>query len=212
MKHHADDLFHVAIRSSSDRLRERRRRDLHLWESAVSRKPKQTKTEQKTDLAAIFEDRTKSWKSLDYVSGWFMKAADYWLHTDAISAFVSTNSICQGQQVPYLMAAIILNLDHEIPFAHTSFKWDNLASQQCWCDRCNYWSGEKGSRKATRILSETDGETQLPEVENINPYLSLDQQNIFVSSRSNQVSDLPEMLSGDKMTDGGNLDPRFIRT
>ena len=58
--------------------------------------------EQKSDLQAIFEGRTKSWKSLDYVAGWFMKAADYGTQTNSVAAFVSTNSICQGEQVPIL--------------------------------------------------------------------------------------------------------------
>jgi len=53
-------------------------------------------TEQKEDLKSIFDHRTKNWKSLDYVAGWFMKAADYGTHTNAVTAFVSTNSICQG--------------------------------------------------------------------------------------------------------------------
>src|SRR5690606_5329130 len=80
-----------------------------------------------SDLAAVFGHRTKSWKSLDYVAGWFMKAADYGLHTPTVSAFVSTNSICQGQQVPILWP-LIFGTEHEIIFAHTSFKWTNLAS------------------------------------------------------------------------------------
>jgi hypothetical protein len=54
--------------------------------------------EQKADLKAIFDHRCKNWKLLDYVAGWFMKAADYGTHTQASTAFVSTNSICQGQQ------------------------------------------------------------------------------------------------------------------
>jgi len=83
--------------------------------------------EQKEELKAIFDGRTKSWKSLDYVSGWFMKAADYGTHTNAVAAFVSTNSICQGQQVPILWP-LIFGIGHEIAFAHTSFKWANLAS------------------------------------------------------------------------------------
>ena len=83
--------------------------------------------EQKEDLGRIFDGRTKSWKSLDYVAGWFMKAADYGLHTPTVSAFVSTNSICQGQQVAILWP-LIFATGHEIAFAHTSFKWANLAS------------------------------------------------------------------------------------
>ncbi|HQS65446.1 MAG TPA: lactate dehydrogenase, partial [Acidovorax defluvii] len=83
--------------------------------------------EQKDDLKAIFDHRSKNWKSLDYVAGWFMKAADYGTHTPTAAAFVSTNSICQGQQVPILWPLIFANRN-EIAFAHTSFKWANLAS------------------------------------------------------------------------------------
>ena len=59
-------------------------------------------TEQKADLQAIFDRRVRNWKSLDYVAGWFMKAANYGMHTKSTTAFVSTNSICQGSQVPIL--------------------------------------------------------------------------------------------------------------
>ncbi len=83
--------------------------------------------QQKDDLKQIFEGRTKQWKSLDYVAGWFMKAADYGIQTNSATAFVSTNSICQGQQVPILWP-LIFQSEHEIYFAHTSFKWANLAS------------------------------------------------------------------------------------
>jgi len=83
--------------------------------------------EQKDDLKLIFGNRTKTWKSLDYVAGWFMKAADYGTQTTSAAAFVSTNSICQGQQVPILWP-LIFQTGHEIAFAHTSFKWANLAS------------------------------------------------------------------------------------
>src|SRR5690606_24690756 len=86
----------------------------------------QTK-EQKSDLENVFNGRTTSWKSLDYVSAWFMKAVDYANHTDCSAAFVSTNSICQGQQVPILWPLLLANRN-EISFAYTSFKWANLAS------------------------------------------------------------------------------------
>lgn len=60
---------------------------------------KRQSAEQKADLEAIFSKRTKNWKSLDYVAGWFMKAADYGTKANSAAGFVSTNSICQGQQV-----------------------------------------------------------------------------------------------------------------
>lgn len=85
--------------------------------------------EHKSDLKAVFSQSTDNWKSLDYVAGWFIKAAEYGTHTNAVAAFVATNSICQGQQVPYLWPLIFQN-GYEIAFAHTSFKWSNLASNK----------------------------------------------------------------------------------
>jgi hypothetical protein len=82
---------------------------------------------QKSDLAAVFDGRVKNWKSLDYVAGWFMKAADYGIGAQTATALVATNSICQGQQVPILWPAIF-QTGSQIAFAHTSFKWANLAS------------------------------------------------------------------------------------
>lgn len=84
--------------------------------------------EQKSELKSIFEKYGVGWKSLDYVSGWFMKAAEYSQNTSAATAFVSTNSICQGLQVPILWPAIF-RTGNKIVFAHTSFKWKNLASK-----------------------------------------------------------------------------------
>ncbi|MGC9200295.1 MAG: class I SAM-dependent DNA methyltransferase, partial [Acidobacteriaceae bacterium] len=87
------------------------------WQSAA----------QKADLGALFDGRVKNWKSLDYVAGWFLKAADYGTHTPSSAAFVATNSICQGQQVPTLWPEIFAT-GNDIVFAYTSFKWANLAS------------------------------------------------------------------------------------
>ena len=88
------------------------------WQNAV----------QKADLGGLFDGRVKNWKSLDYVAGWFLKAADYGTQTPSSSAFVATNSICQGQQVSTLWPEIFAT-GNVIVFAHTSFKWANLASQ-----------------------------------------------------------------------------------
>jgi hypothetical protein len=85
--------------------------------------------EQKADLKGIFEGRTSTWKTLDYVAGWFMKAALYSTATNSATAFVATNSICQGQQVS-LLWPLIFKTGNEISFAYTSFKWANLASNK----------------------------------------------------------------------------------
>ncbi|MEW9149641.1 DNA methyltransferase [Acinetobacter indicus] len=84
--------------------------------------------EQKGDLEKLFKNVTKNWKLLDYVSGWFIKASTY-LQFDkkSKSAFVTTNSISQGQQVPILWPSI-LEKNINISFAVSNFSWTNLAS------------------------------------------------------------------------------------
>ena len=74
--------------------------------------------EQKNDLKGVFEKYTKKWRSLDYVAGWFMKAAEYGMSESTSVAFVSTNSVCQGLQVPILWPSIF-KLQYQISFAYT---------------------------------------------------------------------------------------------
>jgi len=159
--------------------------------------------EQKSDLEQIFKGRTKSWKSLDYVSGWFMKAADYGTHTDASSAFVSTNSICQGQQVPILWP-LVFKSGHEISFAHTSFKWSNLASHNAGVTVVVVGISNHAG-KLRNLYSIRDGsEVVVKETENINAYLALG-KNVIIEKSSKPISCISEMDYGSKPTDGGNL-------
>jgi hypothetical protein len=159
--------------------------------------------EQKSDSKAIFEHRTKTWKSLDYVAGWFMKAADYGTETNADAALVSTNSICQGQQVPILWP-LIFKTGHEIAFAHTSFKWANLASHNAGVTVVIIGiSNHIG--KARRLFSITDdGQSILKDVENINAYL-ISGQNVIVDKSLKPLNCLPEMVRGNMPYDGGHL-------
>ncbi len=162
----------------------------------------QTK-EQKSDLETIFKGRTKSWKSLDYVAGWFMKAADYGTHTDAASAFVSTNSICQGQQVPILWP-LIFGSGHEISFAHTSFKWANLASHNAGVTVVIVGISNHAGRVRQLFSAIEHCEVIAKKTENINAYLVVG-DNSVVSPRQNHLSGLPEMHRGNSPTDGGHL-------
>ncbi|NHM18708.1 MULTISPECIES: class I SAM-dependent DNA methyltransferase [Rhodobacterales] len=151
-------------------------------------------TEQKEDLGRIFEGRTKSWKSLDYVAGWFMKAADYGLHTPTVSAFVSTNSICQGQQVPILWP-LISKTGHEIAFAHTSFKWANLASHNAGVTVVIVGiSNHSGAVRKLFTLAE-DGGAVVREADNINAYL-VTAPNVAITMRSKPVDDRAIMQFG----------------
>lgn len=150
--------------------------------------------EQKADLGALFVGRTKNWKSLDYVAGWFMKAVDYGLHTRSAAAFVSTNSICQGQQVPILWP-LIFAAGHEIAFAHTSFKWANLASHKAGVTVVIVGISNH-TRKLRQLFSPADNEASIvKDVENINAYL-VPAENIEVEGRAKPLADVTEMQFG----------------
>jgi hypothetical protein len=160
-------------------------------------------SEQKDDLKHIFDGRTQLWKSLDYVSGWFMKAADYGMQTKSAAAFVSTNSICQGQQVPILWP-LIFETGNEIAFAHTSFKWANLASHNAGVTVVIVGIS-KHAGKVRQLFSVADSdEAVAQEAANINAYLVAG-QNIIVKKASRPLVDLDEMDFGSKPVDGGNL-------
>lgn len=159
--------------------------------------------EQKTDLKAIFDGRTTNWKSLDYVAGWFMKAADYGTMTRAVAAFVSTNSICQGRQVETLWS-LIFRTGHEITFAHTSFKWANLASHNAGVTVAIVGiSNHPGRDRLLFSGADNDGVT-LKTVENINAYL-VPGPNTTVAPASSAISDIHSMSFGNMANDGGHL-------
>ncbi len=159
--------------------------------------------EQKGELKALFDGRVKNWKSLDYVSGWFVKAADYGLRTKSVSAFVSTNSICQGQQVPILWP-LIFDMGQEIAFAHTSFKWANLASHNAGVTVAIIAISNYAGQYRELYSLVDDGSTVVKKVENINGYL-VPAENVIVDKSSKPVSVLAEMTKGNQPTDGGNL-------
>jgi len=160
-------------------------------------------TEQKEDLGRIFDGRTSSWKLLDYVAGWFMKAADYGTRTRSVAAFVSTNSICQGQQVAILWP-LIFQTGHEIAFAHTSFKWANLASHNAGVTVVIVGiSTSAGTTRSLFSLAD-QGSSIVKEASNINAYL-VSGANLIVDKLSNPASSVSEMSFGSKPVDGGNL-------
>jgi len=160
-------------------------------------------TDQKSDLESVCEGRIKKWKSLDYVCGWLLKAVDYGSYTDAASAFVTTNSICQGQQVPILWPPI-LSTGHTITFAHTSFKWSNLASHNAGVMVAII--GISKSLKGAKLLFsvDDDGKTSAKEVDSINPYL-VPAPNVIIDKRQKPFGSLSDMRFGNKPVDGGSL-------
>jgi hypothetical protein len=131
-----------------------------------------------------------------------MKAADYGTHTHAAAAFVSTNSICQGQQVPILWP-LIFKTGHAISFAHTSFKWANLASHNAGVTVVIVGISRHDGVKRLFSIAD-DGKPLVKEVENINPYLVAG-PTVIVEKAAKPMADTAEMVRGNMPYDGGHL-------
>ncbi len=202
VKHRADDLFHTPLDQAQIDF-ENEGGETYICGNPPYRGSQWQTDDQKSDLKAIFEGRTTNWKSLDYVAGWFMKAADYGTTTPTIAALVSTNSICQGRQVETLWS-LIFTTGHEIAFAHTSFKWANLASHNAGVTVVIVGISNHAGR--TRLLFSDTGDngTTVKEVEHINAYL-VPGPNVIVSPISRPFNGLSEMNFGNMPNDGGYL-------
>lgn len=159
--------------------------------------------DQKADLQNIFSFITSSWKNLDYIAGWFFKAAEYSLSESCEFAFVSTNSVCQGQQVP-LLWPLLIQRGLRIRFAHLSFKWSNLASHNAGVTVVIIGLSAASGRNATLFSMDHDGNSAKREVENINPYL-VSGASIVVEGRSKPPAGLATMYKGNMPSDGGFL-------
>lgn len=157
----------------------------------------------KGDLKAVFEGKIKNWKVLDYVCGWFMKAAEYGKYSSTKTAFVTTNSVCQGQQVPILWP-IIYTTGTRIQFAHTSFKWANLASNNAGVTVIIVGLSNVNSPEKRLFSISGDGETIETRTQNINAYLAA-AKNVELSPTNEAISDLADMVKGNYPVDGGNL-------
>ena len=202
VKYHADDLFHSPLDQAQIDF-ENEGGETYICGNPPYLGSKWQSDEQKSDLAAIFDGRVKGWKSLDYVAGWFMKAVDFGVHTVATSAFVATNSIIQGQQVPILWPPI-LGAGHKIAFAHTSFKWANLASQNAGVTVVIVGISNRVEKSKRLYSLSNDRETIVKTAENINPYL-IAGSDVIVNPSSKSLSGLPQMARGNSPTDGGHL-------
>ncbi|MQR98780.1 class I SAM-dependent DNA methyltransferase [Gluconobacter aidae] len=154
--------------------------------------------EQKSDLAYVFSKDVKTFAAFDFVAAWFFKASRYVREYAVRAAFVSTNSICQGQSVAALWPHI-LGDDLEISFAHKDFKWNNNASSKA-AVICSIIGIRRFSKEKKRIFSES-----LESIaENINAYL-VDSPHVFVDSIRKPMFGLPIMDYGNKPVEGGAL-------
>lgn len=153
---------------------------------------------QKSDMSFVFNS-FNDFKNLDYVSIWFYKAAKYIEGINAQLAFVSTNSICQGEQVALLWPKVLLS-NIEIGFAYQSFKWTNNARGNAGVTVIII-----GLRNKSTQLKLLFTKSIAKEVSNINSYL-IDSKNIYFTRNSKPINGFPELVRGSMPTDGGNFE------
>jgi len=160
--------------------------------------------EQKADLIALFPQTLKGVGNLDFVTGWYAKAADYVHETQIKVGLVSTNSITQGEQVGILWKHLHDTYGVVRHFAHRTFKWQNEAKGNAavFCVIIGFAAYEPEKKYLYSYETVVSEPVEL-EVKNINAYL-VDAPEIFIVSRSKSVCDAPEIGIGNKPIDGGN--------
>ena len=154
--------------------------------------------EQAEDLEAVCHDIPKCGK-LDYVCGWYNKAADYMQGTSIHAAFVSTNSISQGESVGILWKPLFAK-QVQIEFAHRTFVWTSEAKDRA-AVHCVIIGFTCGISRKLKLLYESD---RSKEAVHINGYL-LDAPDIFINSRGRALHGFPSIVQGNKPWDGGYL-------
>jgi type I restriction-modification system DNA methylase subunit len=142
---------------------------------------------------------------LDYVAAWYIKAAKYIQNTTIKVAFVSTNSIVQGEQVGILWSVLLNMYDIKIHFAHRTFKWSNEAKGNAavYCVIVGFANYDTYN-KSIFEYEDVKGEAHELKAKNINPYL-VDAKNILINKNSNPICKVPKMSFGNMPLDGGHL-------
>jgi hypothetical protein len=153
---------------------------------------------QKQDMALVFGGGNE-YKDCDYVTAWYLKAADYANSCNAVFAFVSTSSISEGEQVAHMWSRLYAN-DLHIRFAHQGFKWRNNASNNAVVQCVIIGIGK--SKPSRCVLFE--GETKR-DVDAISPYLIAGAERYVRAQEQPLSSELTSMVSGSMARDGGNL-------
>jgi len=187
------------------------------WESVVSKNElsyilgnppfigKQVqKPEQKADMEKIFAGVTGG-GTLDYVTAWYVKAAQYIQDTKIKVAFVSTNSIAQGEQVGIIWGLLFHKYKIKIHFSHRTFKWGNEAKGNAAVHVviigfANYDTNDKSVFEYEDIK----GEAHEIKVKNINPYL-VEGKDMFITTRTKPLCNVPEIIKGSETTDDGHF-------
>ena len=155
--------------------------------------------EQKKDATAIF-GKIKRANSIDYVGAWYHLAARYIKGTDIKVAFVSTNSITQGEQVAPLWETLIRDYKIHLDFAYRTFIWNSQSNDKA-AVHCVIIGFSSSANTGKKLLFSGD---YCEEVTNINPYL-VDAPSVLVTSSGKSLWGAPRMTAGNKPADGGNL-------
>ena len=161
---------------------------------------------QKADIELIFKSLQGS-GNLDYVTCWHKKAAVYMdAYPSVKTAFVSTNSISQGEQVGVLWKDLFETHKIKILFAHQTFKWNNEAKgvAAVHCVIIGFAPNDTGFKKAIFEYADIKEEPTRIDAKNINPYL-VEGKDLWIESRAKPMCDVPKMMAGNKAIDGGNL-------
>lgn len=153
--------------------------------------------EQKKDMDFTFHG-VNDYKKLDYIACWFYKASSYIQNTAAKYAFVTTNSVTQGEQVA-LLWPLIFGKNQEISFAHQSFKWTNNAKGNAGV--AVVIIGIRNVIESEKFLYNKDIKQS---VKNVSPYLT-NTANVFILPRNKTLSKFPLMIKGSSPSDDGNL-------
>lgn len=160
--------------------------------------------EQKEDLKKVTTVIPKA-GSLDFVTGWYIKSAEYIRGTEIKVGLVSTNSVVQGEQAILLWKYLMHQKDIEVYFAHQTFRWNNEAKGKAavYCVIIGF-STMRGLTKTLFSYPNIKGDPISKQVNMINQYL-LEAPSVFIEKRRNPISDVPPMIKGSQPTDGGNF-------
>ena len=163
---------------------------------------------QKEDTLQNFvQENGKQYKAagkIDYVANWYFKAAKLIQNTKTRCAFVSTNSITQGEQVAAVWKPIFERFKIHIDFAYQTFKWENETADKknMAAVHCVIIGFSNAENEKPRIIFGSDSQSMV--AKNINAYL-IDGADVFVESRPVPLCDVPQMSSGGKPVEGGHL-------
>ncbi|TAF74396.1 MAG: class I SAM-dependent DNA methyltransferase [Bacteroidetes bacterium] len=162
------------------------------------------KQNQRDQLVKQFDNADGS-GVLDYVTGWYIKAAKYIQGTKIKVAFVSTNSIVQGEQTSILWGQMLNKYKIKIHFAHRTFKWSNEAKGNAavYCVIVGFANYDTNNKSIFEYEG-SKGEAHEIKAKNINPYL-VDAKDVFISKRRTSICNVPKIVFGNMPNDGGHL-------